>query len=45
MYHPLPVPESGEYRFRTQVKDERKDVWKDVADVPLDITVEAIQAT
>jgi len=35
----LPVRESGQYQFCTQVRDEKKKVWQDVSSVPLTIAL------
>jgi hypothetical protein len=36
----MPVPSSGQYRFHTQLLDEKSHAWDDVSDVPLEITIE-----
>ena len=36
----LPVPSSGQYRFHTQLLDEKSHAWEDVSDVPLEVTIE-----
>jgi len=41
----LPVGESGQYKFRTQVKDEKLGIWEDASVVPLEISIETREAT
>lgn len=40
----FPVQESGRYQFRTQIRDEKRDIWKDVSDVPLEVTIQTLEA-
>ncbi|MGB5925296.1 MAG: hypothetical protein WBH01_04300 [Dehalococcoidia bacterium] len=32
---PIPVKESGKYRFRTELLDEENETWKTVSNIPL----------
>jgi hypothetical protein len=36
---PIPVKESGKYRFRTELLDEENKTWKAVSNIPLVINI------
>jgi hypothetical protein len=36
---PIPVKESGKYRFRTELLDDESGTWKAVSNIPLIITI------
>jgi hypothetical protein len=35
----MPAPDSGQYTFRTQVRNEHRNVWEDVSEVPLEVSI------
>ena len=39
---PIPVKESGKYRFRTEFLDEENKTWKAVSNIPLIINIKMI---
>lgn len=38
---PIPVKESGKYRFRTEILDEQKNTWIEVSNIPLVVKTQA----
>jgi hypothetical protein len=40
----VPIGESGQYWFRTQLWDEKRSKWQEVSNVPIKITIEVEEA-
>ena len=38
-----PLAMAGQYRFRTQIKNEKRNIWRKVSEVPLELFVERIE--
>lgn len=39
----FPIQSSGQYKFRIQIQDDKKGTWKNVAEVPLEVTISSDQ--
>ena len=35
----FPIEQSGQYKFRTQIRDNKRSIWKTVSEVPLEVVL------